>query len=118
MNFPFEKIADAMRFVKDVMVRMIVAKEAAVHGEVEGLIRDLRFAKGVGRIVRRLGRHTVGVPSSVRTRMIVQGVAEAIGRDEFDDQFVVLHNLDLYKPETGLEPDDITFRTVEAMIVG
>jgi CRISPR-associated endonuclease/helicase Cas3 len=44
-------------------------------------------------------------------------VAEVIRRDEFDDQFVVLHNLDLYKPETGLEWDDITFRRAEGMIV-
>jgi CRISPR-associated endonuclease/helicase Cas3 len=71
----------------------------------------------VGRIARRLGRYTVGVPRSVRTKMILQGVAEIIRSDEFGDQFVMLHNLDLYKPETGLEWDDITFRAVEAMIL-
>jgi len=95
-----------------------VAKEEAVAGEVEELIRVLRFAKGVGGIARQLGRYTVGVPRSVRTKMITEGIAEVIRREEFGDQFVVLHNLDLYTPETGLQWDDITFRTVEGMIVG
>jgi CRISPR-associated endonuclease/helicase Cas3 len=117
MNFPFEAIAAAMRFIDDVMVPVIVAKEEAIPREVEELIRTLRFAKGVGGIARQLGRYTVGVPRSVRTKMVTEGVAEVIRREKFGDQFLVLHNLDLYTPETGLEWDDITFRTVEGMIV-
>lgn len=116
-NFPFESIAAAMRFINDVMVPVIVAKEEAVRGEVEELVRALRFAKGVGGIARQLGRYTVGIPRSVRMRMVTAGVAEVIRHKEFGDQFVVLHNLDLYKPETGLEWDDITFRTVEGLIM-
>ncbi|MCW3474919.1 CRISPR-associated endonuclease Cas3'' [Limobrevibacterium gyesilva] len=117
MNFPFESIAAAMRFIDDVMVPVIVAQEEARVGEVDRLIRDLRFAKGVGGIARELGRYTVGIPRTVRTEMITQGVAEAIRPKEFGDQFVVLHNLDLYKPETGLDWDDITFRKAEAMVL-
>jgi CRISPR-associated endonuclease/helicase Cas3 len=117
MNFPFESIAAAMRFIDDVMVPVIVPKEQASAGEVEGLVRDLRFAKRVGRIARLLGRYTVGIPRSVRTEMISQRIAEVIRRDEFDDQFVVLHNLDLYTPEMGLDWRDITFRKTEAMIL-
>lgn len=117
MNFPFESIAAAMRFINDVMVPVIVAKEEARTGEVEGLVRELRFAKGVGGIARKLGRYTVGVPRSVRTEMVTQRLAEVIRHEEFGDQFVVLHNLDLYKPETGLDWDDLTFRKAEAMIL-
>ena len=116
LNFPFEQIASAMRFIDDVMVPVIVAKEEARPGEVELLIRDLRFATGVGRIARQLGRYTVGVPRKVRGDMIAKGVAEVIRPEEFGDQFVVLHNLDLYAPETGLEWDDVTFRNAGAMI--
>lgn len=118
MNFPFESIAAAMRFIDDVMVPVIVAQEEAKPGEVAGLIHDLRYASSVGGIARKLGRYTVGVPRNVRAEMITQGVAEAIRREEFGDQFVVLHNLDLYKPETGLDWEDLTFRKAEAMIVG
>lgn len=118
LNFPFEGIADAMRFIDDVMVPVIVAKEEAVPGEVKELIHALQFAKGVGRIARQLGRYTVGVPRSARMKMVTAGVAEIVRREEFGDQFVVLHNFDLYKPETGLEWEDPTFRTAEDMIVG
>ena len=65
-----------MRFINDMMVPVIVAEEEAVAGEVEELIRALRFAKGVGGIARQLGRYTVGVPRSVRTKMVTEGVAE------------------------------------------
>jgi CRISPR-associated endonuclease/helicase Cas3 len=118
LNFPFESIAEAMRFIDDVMVPVIVAKEEAVPGEVNELVRALRFAKGVGRIARQLGRYTVGIPRSARTRMVSAKVAEVIREPEFGDQFVVLHNLDLYTPEMGLIWDDVTFRKVEGLIIG
>lgn len=118
LNFPFESIATAMRFINDVMVPVIVAKEEAVAREVGRLIDRLRFAKNVGGIARQLGRYTVGVPRSVRAKMVAEGVAEIIRRKEFGDQFVVLLNLDLYTPDTGLVWDDVTFRTVEGLIVG
>jgi CRISPR-associated endonuclease/helicase Cas3 len=117
MNFPFETIAAAMRFINDVMVPVIVAKEEAVRGEVEGLVRELRFARGVGRVARQLGRYTVGVARTVRAVMVTTGAAEVIRHEEFGYQFVVLHNLDLYTPDTGLDWNDITFRDAEAMIL-
>jgi CRISPR-associated endonuclease/helicase Cas3 len=118
LNFPFESIATAMRFIDDVMVPVIVAKEEANPGEVAELVQALRFAKGVGRIARALGRYTVGVPRKARAEMIAKGVAEVIRSEEFGDQFVVLHNLDLYKSDIGLVWDDMTFRNAEAMIMG
>jgi CRISPR-associated endonuclease/helicase Cas3 len=117
MNFPFESIAAAMRFIDDTMVPVIVAREEAEPGEVAALVGSLRFAKGVGAIARQLGRYTVGVPRSVRQAMIAARVAEVIREAEFGDQFVVLHNLDLYTSQTGLSWDDITFRRAEGMIV-
>jgi CRISPR-associated endonuclease/helicase Cas3 len=117
MNFPFESIAAAMRFIDEVMVPVIVAKEEAHPGEVEGLIRDLRFAAGVGGIARKLGRYTVGVPRKARADMIAKGIAEIIRPDDFGDQFVVLHNLNLYTAEVGLDWSDPTFLRVETLIV-
>jgi CRISPR-associated endonuclease/helicase Cas3 len=38
--------------------------------------------------------------------------------DEFGDQFVVLLNLELYHPDTGLEWEDPTFRSAESLVVG
>jgi CRISPR-associated endonuclease/helicase Cas3 len=117
LNFPFETIANEMRFIDDLMVPVIVGKEEAQKGEVAELVRDLRFAKGVGGIARKLGRYTVGVPRRVRLEMIAAGVAEVIRGEEFGDQFVVLLNLELYTAERGLDWDDVTFRCVESLMV-
>jgi CRISPR-associated endonuclease/helicase Cas3 len=116
MNFPFETIAAAMRFIDDAMVPVIVAKEETVPGEVEKLIRELCFAKGVGGIARKLGRYTVGIPRTARNAMIAARVAEVIRQEEFELQFVVLHNLDLYTSEIGLDWEDVTFRRVEGLM--
>jgi CRISPR-associated endonuclease/helicase Cas3 len=118
LNFPFETIAAAMRFIDDAMVPVIVAKEEARVGEVSELIERLRFAKGVGGIARALGRYTVGIPRRARGAMIAARVAEVIRGEEFGDQFVVLGNLDLYTREIGLDWGDATFRKAEGLIVG
>jgi CRISPR-associated endonuclease/helicase Cas3 len=118
LNFPFESIATAMRFVDNTMVPVIVAREEARAGEVNELVDRLRFAKGVGGIARALGRYTVGIPRRARNTMIAARVAEIIRQDEFGDQCVVLGNLDLYTPETGLHWGDISFLKAESLIVG
>lgn len=116
LNFPFESIAAAMRFIDDVMVPVIVGREEAEPGEVDRLVDELHFVQGVGGIARRLGRYTVGIPRKVRYEMIAQGVAEVIRRDEFGDQFVRLLNLDLYTPEIGLDWSDPTFIAAERWV--
>jgi CRISPR-associated endonuclease/helicase Cas3 len=116
LNFPFKTIAEAMRFIDDTMVPVIVPVED--EGVVEPLIEELRWAKGVGGIARKLGRYTVGVPRRVRSAMLAQEVAECIRGEAFGDQFVVLLNRDLYRPDTGLFWDDLAFRMAESLIVG
>ena len=116
LDFPFEAIATAMRFIDDTMVPVIVPAEDG--GAVQGLIERLRFATGAGGLARALGRFTVGVPRRVRSGMLAQGVAEAIRPERFGDQFVLLLNQDLYSAETGLDWDDPVFRTAEGLIVG
>ena len=117
MDFPFESIAHAMRFIDDVTVPVIVAKEEALPGAVSALIESLRYGAGAGRIARELNRYTVGVPRRVRTAMLSARVAEVIREDVYGDQFVVLLNLDLYTAESGLDWDDLTFRTADELMV-
>ncbi len=116
MDFPFETIAREMQFIDDSMVPVIVAREEATPGEVDALVRDLRFAQGVGSIARKLGRYTVGVPRAARSGMISAKVAEPIRPEEFGDQFVVLHNLELYRRDVGLDWNDPTFHSVEGLM--
>jgi CRISPR-associated endonuclease/helicase Cas3 len=115
MNFPFESIATAMRFIDDTMVPVIVPKEEAQPGEVIALVEGLRYG-GIGGVARALNRYTVGVPRRVRSAMVLQGVAEVIRQAELGDQFVVLLNLDLYTPEAGLDWEDLTFLAAENLI--
>ena len=115
LNFPFETIAHAMRFIDEKMVPVIVGKED--EGKVAALVQGLRYAPKVGGIARQLGRYTVGVPRKVRAAMLAQRVAEAIRPNEFGDQFVVLNNMDLYTPEAGLTWDDLMFSEVGKMII-
>jgi CRISPR-associated endonuclease/helicase Cas3 len=117
MNFPFEQIANAMRFVEDTMVPVIVPKDVVRLAEVEALVEELRYAQGVGRIARKLQPYTVGVPRPVRNEMVAKGVAEDIRREDFGDQFVVLRNLDIYDLEVGLTWDDILFMDANSTIV-
>lgn len=115
LNFPFETIASAMRFIDDAMLPVIVPIEDG--GEVEPLLRQLPYAKGTGAIARKLGRYTVGVPRKVRAEMLAKRVAECVGGEAFADQFVVLRNLDLYSREAGLDWSDPTFRTAEGLMI-
>ncbi|WP_284948271.1 CRISPR-associated endonuclease Cas3'' [Acidisoma cladoniae] len=114
LNFPFQEIAASMRFIDDVMVPVIVAAED--NGEVRPLIEALRYTTRVGGIARKLGRYTVGVPRPVRSAMYAAGVAERIRPEEFEDQFVILLNLELYKADAGLDWNDLTFRTAESLM--
>ena len=85
MNFQFAWIANEIRFIDDVMVPVIVGKEETLAEEVKELVLDLRFATGVGRIARKLGRYTVEVPRRVRAAIIAQQVAERLRGDECGD---------------------------------
>ena len=116
MNFPFESIAQAMRFIDDAMVPVIVPKQEERPGEVGALVGRLRYADSVGGIARKLGRYTVGVPRRVRAAMVAAGAAETIRPGDLGDQFVVLSNLDIYTAEIGLDWDDPAFLGIESLI--
>jgi len=113
-NFPFAEIAQAMRFIDDAMVPVIVPVED--DGAVAPLLEALRRVPSPGALARKLGPYTVGVPRSIRNDLLAQRVAEVIRPDDFGDQFVVLTNCDLYSAETGLSWDDPTFMATERLM--
>jgi CRISPR-associated endonuclease/helicase Cas3 len=115
LNFPFAEIAQAMRFIDDATVPVIVPLED--EGAVTLLLEELKWMKTPGSLARRLGRYTVGVPRRVRNTMLAQHVADVIRSDDFGDQFVVLTNLNLYRTETGLFWNDLTFMDAERLIL-
>ena len=79
MNFPFESIAAAMRFIDDAMVPVIVAKEEAERqAKSRGLSAHCALPKASAGSRGSLGAYTVGVPRAARNAMIAAGVAEVI----------------------------------------
>ena len=87
-------------------------------GKVTALLTKLRFVEKPGGIARELQRFTVGVPQKVRNELLAKGLAETVRAQEFGDQFVVLLNLDLYKPDIGLDWREPSFIAAERLIVG
>ena len=119
LNFPFETIAQDMRFIEDAMVPVIVPKED--DGEAEKLVRDLPFVSHIGGIARQLARYAVGVPRRARDTMLAAHAATLIAPERFEDQFVVLTNLDLYSTDVGLDWDDVSFQfrgRVDCLLTG
>jgi CRISPR-associated endonuclease/helicase Cas3 len=101
LDFSFQSIADAMRFIDDREMPVIVPFEDG--GAVAPLIGALQAGpERINGIARRLGRYTVGVPEAERAKMIAAGDAEVIRQDLYDHQFVVLTAATRYDREIGL----------------
>ena len=118
LDFPFETIAGKFRLIETPMTPVIVPwcgtdgrDDTAKH-----LLEQLRWVERPGRIARRLQPYLVQVPPWVRTNLLDAGAAEVIRKADFDSQFVVLSNMDLYRPETGLTWDEPEFRTIEGLL--
>ena len=119
LDFPFETIARAFRLIETPMVPVIVSYRG-VDGEdetVERALDDLMWVERPGRVARRLQPYVVQVPPSVRAALIAAGAAEAVRKLDFEQQFVVLRNLDLYQADVGLTWDDPTFRKAEGLLI-
>ena len=83
---------------------------------VERLIKELEWGERPFRIARDLQPYLVQIPPLARSALLSAGAAKAVAHSEFDMQFVVLTNLDLYRPEVGLTWDDPTFREPEGLV--
>ena len=118
LDFPFETIAGAFRLIETAMVPVIVPWCGAdgLDDTAERLLKALRWEQRPGRIARQLQPYAVQVPPRIRTDLLNAGAAEVVRRADFDHQFVVLSNLDLYRSETGLTWDEPEFRRAEGLL--
>ena len=119
LDFPFRAISEKFRLIETSMVPVIVPY-AGVNGVSEvanALLRDLKFADRPGQIARKLQPYTVQVPTRARNSLLQAEAIEAVEKDKFGDQFMVLKSMDLYQQEVGLNWDDPTFRQAEGLVV-
>jgi CRISPR-associated endonuclease/helicase Cas3 len=114
LNIPYERIARDVRLIEDSLLPVIVPDDETASKLVEAL----HHVDRPGGIARKLQPYSVGVPRDVRAHLIAAGAAAKVEDDRFGDQFVVLQNIDLYRPDTGLDWSDPTFLESTDLIVG
>ena len=119
LDFPFETIAKEFRLIETPMVPVIVPYRGAEGNDdtVERLVGELEWVERPGRIARQLQPYVVQVPRWARGSLLSTNAAMIVREADFDRQFVVLSNLELYRPDVGLTWDDPTCRTAEGLII-
>ena len=119
MNFPFETVAKEFRMIETDMVPIIV-RYCGMDGSdstVTRLLNELEHVDRPGRVARRLQPYTVQVPPQVRKTFLETDAAKIIREEDFDKQFVVLANSDIYFPDIGLTWEDPAYREASSLLV-
>ena len=118
LDFPFEDIAAEFRLIESAMVPVIVpySSEDGADRTAERLVQELGWVDRPGRVARLLQPYVVQVPPPARAALLAAGAARIVRESDFSLQFVVLENLDLYRPEIGLTWDDPTFREATGLM--
>ena len=118
LDFPFEAISEEFRVIETPLVPVIVPYQGGDGDDdtVKCLIEELKWVERPSRIARRLQPYVVQIPPHARASLLAVGAANPVRSDNFDHQFVVLSNLDLYSTDVGLTWDDPTFREPEGLL--
>ena len=123
LDFPFETVAREFQLVETAMRPVIVpysssSSRGAVDNAktVKSLLDKLERAERPGRIARDLQPYVVQVPPFVREALLAADAVTHVRAERFADQFFVLTNTDLYRPDVGLAWDDPTFREAEGLV--
>ena len=117
-DFPFATVARDFRMIETGMVPIIVPWRGTDGGDhtADRCLRELDFVDRPGRAARSLQPYTVQVPPHVRRRLLDGRAVRFVREDVFGEQFALLENPDLYRPDIGLTWDDPAFRTAEGLI--
>ena len=119
LDFPFETIAGEFRLIETPMVPVIVPYRGSNGDDetVTRLLEELSRAERPNRHARQLQPYVVQIPPFVRHTLLAAGAVEAVCKERFEDQFIVLANVDLYRADVGLTWDDPTFRKAEGLLL-
>jgi len=107
-DFPFRVIDQKYKIIKDDMEPIIIPW----NKEAEGIIQGLRYSEHPAAFARKAQRFTVQVPSKVLRNLEYVGSVERL-----QEQYCILINMDLYRDDLGLCPEDPSFHEVESLIV-
>lgn len=108
-NFPFRKIDALFRMIEEEKESIIVS----LDNKAEEMIKTLRYTEfGTGALLRRLQPYTVQVNSRWLHNLVAEGAVELV-----KESIPVLYNMDIYRSDVGLCPEDPGFREAESLIV-
>lgn len=118
-DFPFATVADDFRMIETGMVPIIVPYRGAMDDNetAERSLRDLEHIERPGAIARKLQPYIVQVPPRVRYKLLDAGAVGFVREQDFGEQFAMLKNAALYRPDIGLTWDDPAFLEAEGLIV-
>jgi len=106
-DFPFRAVDKKFKIIKDGAESIIIPW----NKEAEKIIRGLRYSEYPALFARKAQRFTVQVYPKVLGSLECAGSVERL-----HDQYCVLINMDLYRDDLGLCPEEPTFHKVESLI--
>jgi CRISPR-associated endonuclease/helicase Cas3 len=106
-DFPFRVIDQKYKIIKDDMEPIIIPW----NKEAEAIIQGLRYSEYPAAFARKAQRFTVQIYPKVLGSLECAGSVERL-----HDQYCVLINMDLYRNDLGLCPEDPTFHRPESLI--
>jgi CRISPR-associated endonuclease/helicase Cas3 len=107
LDFPFRKVDKKFKLITDDMKSVIIPWKER-ESEAEKLINNLRFNKYPAKYARMVQPFTV----QIRPREF-SNLMPAL--ESIHDQYYVLRNMDLYREDLGLCPEDPTFHRPESL---
>lgn len=106
-DFPFRVVDKKFKIIKDGMEPIIIPwNNSAVQ-----IIQGLRYAEYPAKFARKAQRFIVQVPPRVLSSLEHAGSVERL-----HDQYCVLVNMDLYRDDLGLCPENPVFHEIESLI--
>jgi len=107
-DFPFRSVDKEFKIIKDGAESVIIPW----NKEAEKIISGLRYSEYPALFARKAQRFTVQVYPKVLGSLECAGSVERL-----HDQYCVLNNMDIYRDDIGLCPEDPTFHEVESLMV-
>jgi CRISPR-associated endonuclease/helicase Cas3 len=106
-DFPFRAVDKKFKIIKDGAESIIIPW----NKEAEKIISGLRYSEYPALFARKAQRFTVQVYPKVLGSLECAGSVERL-----HDQYCLLINMDIYRDDLGLCPEDPTFHEVESLI--
>ena len=106
-DFPFRVVDEKFKLIKDGTESVIIPW----NKEAERTIDALRYSEFPASLVRKVQRFIVQVYPKILSSLESVGSVERL-----HDQYCVLTNMDIYRDDLGLCPEDPTFHEVENLI--